>query len=439
MTTSSCGKLVSYCDCTGRQANIGGIFVSRASCDWCHGVVPDDKAIYMVLKDHVEQIQFLGTKRGKARPKRNKKRNKNGSGDVVEALQHLPYREDVDKLYKKYGFQVICASARVLLGTGPLEQRHLSTASWEDCLPAAEPDSDVSVDGADREIAGEPEPDSAAEKAPPWDHHCEPEVAAGEYRGIKYVEPEAAEQEYMDVQDMEEKPGDSDKVAPDASDDYGNDSASDKPADPEMEAYPAKVCYEVPVEDAMPSDEETREERAQEKKDLICLPFNSQHILMVQLQGILERACFTYAQRCLPALLRRRKWSCAEAVPLHTWMDEFSIIQDTFHTEPSRDLLQSVAEIEDTAVRRTPIDWSRMKKLLDSAVELTEVLQTEEYGDLIKKIRVDVAQAIQDFVHQEEELRNREMDRISREKNWKLLLVCVFPVRAENLETPKIS
>lgn len=31
------------------------------------------------------------------------------------------------------------------------------------------------------------------------------------------------------------------------------------------------------------------------------------------------------------------------------------------------------------------------------------------------------------------------IDRISREKNWKLLLVCVFPVRAENLETPKIS
>lgn len=110
-------------------------------------------------------------------------------------------------------------------------------------------------------------------------------------------------------------------------------------------------------------------------------------------------------------------------------MDEFSIIQDTFHTEPSRDLLQSVAEIEDTAVRRTPIDWSRMKKLLDSAVELTEVLQTEEYGDLIKKIRVDVAQAIQDFVHQEEELRNREMGE----------LFCICLEREELDEREKVA
>lgn len=93
-------------------------------------------------------------------------------------------------------------------------------------------------------------------------------------------------------------------------------------------------------------------------------------------------------------------------------MDEFSIVRDTFDPEPNRELLQSVAEIEDTAVKRTPIGWSMTKKFLDSAVELTEVLRTEEYGDFVKKIRVDVAQAIQDLRNQEEELQKREMNEL---------------------------
>jgi hypothetical protein len=133
---------------------------------------------------------------------------------------------------------------------------------------------------------------------------------------------------------------------------------------------------------------------------------------MVQLQGILERACFAYAQRRLSTLLRRHEWTCAEAVPLHTWMDQFSIIRYTFDKEPSKELLQSIAEIEDTAVKRTPIDWSRTKEFLDNAIELTDVLQTEEYGDAIKKIRVDVTKAIQNLRHQEQEVRKTELSEL---------------------------
>jgi hypothetical protein len=90
-------------------------------------------------------------------------------------------------------------------------------------------------------------------------------------------------------------------------------------------------------------------------------------------------------------------------------MDLFTSIRYAFHTEPSRELLQSVAEIEDTAVKRTPIDWSRTKKFLDNGVELTEVLQTEEYGDVIKRIRKDVTKAIQDLHYQEQKVRKEEI------------------------------
>jgi hypothetical protein len=89
-------------------------------------------------------------------------------------------------------------------------------------------------------------------------------------------------------------------------------------------------------------------------------------------------------------------------------MDQFSVIRYTFDKEPSKELLQSVAEIEDTAVKRTPINWPRTKEFLDNAVKLTDVLQTEEYGAAIKRIRADVAKAIQDLRRQEEEARNAE-------------------------------
>jgi hypothetical protein len=162
---------------------------------------------------------------------------------------------------------------------------------------------------------------------------------------------------------------------------------------------------------------------------MICLPFDIQYKLVVQLQGVLEGACFAYAQRRLPTMLRKREWSFAEAVPLHTWMDQFAIIQYTFDTEPSRELLQSVAEIEDTAVKRTPMDCSRTKKFLDSAVELTEVLRTEEHRDFVKKIRDDVAKAIQDLRHQEEEFQNDEMNE----------LLCIYLERKELNDREKLA
>ncbi|RYC77676.1 hypothetical protein BFJ63_vAg19451, partial [Fusarium oxysporum f. sp. narcissi] len=253
MTISSCGKPVSYCDCTIRQANIGGVFVSPTSYNWCHGVVPDDRAIYMGLKDHVEQLKLLTTKRGKARPNKNeKKKKKNGSTDVVEALQHLPYHEDIKKLYDNYGFQVVCSSARVLMNIDTFEKGHLSSAGWEDILPTAEPDSDVPKEGANGEAAGGPEQEPANEKASPYDHPCEPKVAAEEDQGTKDAESIATEEEYVEVEDMEERLCEDDFSAPDY-DGYREDSAGDEPAVPEVEADRAEV-YEVPAEDATTSN-----------------------------------------------------------------------------------------------------------------------------------------------------------------------------------------
>ncbi|KAG4264210.1 hypothetical protein FPRO03_14278 [Fusarium proliferatum] len=137
-----------------------------------------------------------------------------------------------------------------------------------------------------------------------------------------------------------------------------------------------EVC-KVPADDTESSEEEAREEEhVQEKKDLIYLPFDKKR---------------------LPALLYKPRWSCAEAVPFHTWIDHLTITQFALNTERSRELLESVAGIEDTTVKRIPIDWYKTAEFLDNAAKLTEVLQTKEYSDYIKRICMDIEMTIRDL------------------------------------------
>lgn len=89
-------------------------------------------------------------------------------------------------------------------------------------------------------------------------------------------------------------------------------------------------------------------------------------------------------------------------------MDQFSRIRCRFDTEPSQEVLQSVAEIEETTVKRKPMDGSRMKQLLDNAIELTEVLQTKEHGAVIKRICIYVAKVIQNLQQDEQEVQEAE-------------------------------
>ncbi|SCV61157.1 uncharacterized protein FFFS_15726 [Fusarium fujikuroi] len=112
-----------------------------------------------------------------------------------------------------------------------------------------------------------------------------------------------------------------------------------------------EVC-KVPADDTESSEEKAREEEhVQEKKDLIYLPFDN----------------------------------------------HLTITQFALNTERSRELLESVADIEDTTVKRIPIDWYKTAEFLDDAAKLTEVLQTKEYSDYIKRICMDIEMTIRDL------------------------------------------
>lgn len=100
-------------------------------------------------------------------------------------------------------------------------------------------------------------------------------------------------------------------------------------------------------------------------------------------------------------------------------MSHLASIQLTLDTVASRHLLQLVAGIEDTAVNRTSIDSSRMRKLLDDAVELTEVLKMKEYGEIVEKVRAGIGKAIEGLSREEweaEDRQERKLKRIAEER-----------------------
>jgi hypothetical protein len=146
----------------------------------------------------------------------------------------------------------------------------------------------------------------------------------------------------------------------------------------------------------------------QEEQKIASLPLSSPYMLMAFLQHVLEGACFACGRKEWPELLRKRNWDCVEAVSLTTWVKELEHLQYTLDTQPSRGLLQSMAEIQTTAIERRPISWPRMKTFFDNSVKLTEVLNVREYGEIIIQIRLSIGKTIGGLSRDEEEAQSQE-------------------------------
>ncbi|KAH7235300.1 hypothetical protein BKA59DRAFT_458870 [Fusarium tricinctum] len=83
-------------------------------------------------------------------------------------------------------------------------------------------------------------------------------------------------------------------------------------------------------------------------------------------------------------------------------------MQNTFDRIPCKYLLESVAGIQDTAVNRTPVGSSAMRKFLDNAVELTEILEMKDHGDIIRNIRFDIGKTIESLSRGEQEAEDQQ-------------------------------
>lgn len=111
---------------------------------------------------------------------------------------------------------------------------------------------------------------------------------------------------------------------------------------------------------------------------------------MLQLQLILEHACFSFGQREMQQKLDEWDHSCAEAISLQTWI-EFFQNNKTFETEGNAEslpnLLSSVGRIQNIILLRLNLNFEQVNQFLLNAEEFIRLLNTPLYLGAVESLR----------------------------------------------------
>lgn len=106
-------------------------------------------------------------------------------------------------------------------------------------------------------------------------------------------------------------------------------------------------------------------------------PSRTQHKLLVQLQSVLEAACYEFGKRTMPDTLRRHGWDSAESLELNRctrviqqW--QFSDVCPT--NKPRDELFRSISNIRHTAVHRLRVSVDAIEQFFTDAETLLLLL-----------------------------------------------------------------
>ncbi|EXU95199.1 hypothetical protein X797_011722 [Metarhizium robertsii] len=158
--------------------------------------------------------------------------------------------------------------------------------------------------------------------------------------------------------------------------------------------------------DLQPLDKDREQDDA--SSCLIKLPFQAQYELMTQLQTAMEHCCFYFSQKYLPDVLENRGWDCPAATTLDRWMEAIgsSKLFVASHksgcqsTTAIGEILRSTAHIREVTIHRAGISTERLRKCLESAIALAEVLgqdQQSQQQPELRSLAAQVRSSIQDL------------------------------------------
>lgn len=132
----------------------------------------------------------------------------------------------------------------------------------------------------------------------------------------------------------------------------------------------------------------------------ICLPFITGHQIIVELQTILEQACFNFARNTMPEVLETKDWSCPAAVELNTWVKVFRQQEQYLFQAPPVDVAidhsfyKSLCDIRHTAVHRLPMTAAGIDKCLRDGEVLVTLLDDNAAVSRLSAMRRELQHAI---------------------------------------------
>lgn len=153
----------------------------------------------------------------------------------------------------------------------------------------------------------------------------------------------------------------------------------------------------------------------------VYLPMRTQHLLMNELQTILEKASYEFRLINMPNLLQERGWTCAECVELNEWLKimasfEGKMSEEAIRTndKPLSGLLTDMAQIRHIAVHRVPVTADQIELFLVDAKSLARVLNDDIRGEMIAQLRRRTKDAVDDIKRNKDLLQSRGVETMRR-------------------------
>ncbi|PHH84917.1 hypothetical protein CDD83_1180 [Cordyceps sp. RAO-2017] len=154
----------------------------------------------------------------------------------------------------------------------------------------------------------------------------------------------------------------------------------------------------------------------------IHLPYGVQHRLLVEIQHVLEEACFEFAKRTNPAILEKNGWDCSEAAELNLFVKELGshslgqpVTSATNDTILIADLVSSISKIRHAAVHRERLSTSGVDRAFEDSEHLLTFLGDDKRVQRIKDLRHDIGHLLGELDQKE-----REVDSILESKRNKI-------------------
>ena len=136
----------------------------------------------------------------------------------------------------------------------------------------------------------------------------------------------------------------------------------------------------------------------------VYLPYNIQHQLLVKVQTLLERACYSFAERTLRDILAKEEWDCPESVELNRWPRVFLSNQDKFSPDamdelgkPLEQLLNSIVQLRHTAVHRVRVSVKRIEQFMVDAESLVGLLQDDVCIRRLSRLRRETQLTVEEL------------------------------------------
>lgn len=165
----------------------------------------------------------------------------------------------------------------------------------------------------------------------------------------------------------------------------------------------------------------------------VYLPYQTQHRLLLKVQGILENACYNFGSREMKEIIEKEGWDCPECVELNVWARILLANQDCFKPadleglgQPFSDLTSSVSHLRHTVVHRLRISAKGLERFLVDAEALTQLLHDDHSTISLARLRRETQISIEEL--------KRNKDLLESKLNSKLKQISDQRIELDRLE-----